>query len=120
LENPVNANELAKRCKENLGCKAVRYFNSGEQISRVAVCSGSGGSLLNDAISKNCQAFITGDIKHDVFIDAYNKGFTLIDAGHFYTENIFFDDLKDKLLEKISDLQIVVAGSSKDFFSYEI
>lgn len=119
LENSVTANELAKRCKKNLGCKAVRYFNSGEDISRVAVCSGSGGSFLHNAIAKKCQALITGDVKHDVFIDAYNNGFTLIDAGHFYTENIFFDDLKDKLLEKIPNLQIAAAGSSKDFFSYE-
>lgn len=118
-EENVFADHFAKKCKGALGCKAVRYFNSGEQIKRVAVCSGSGGSFVPVAIAKGCQLMITGDVKHDVFIDAYNKGFSLIDAGHFYTEDIFFEDLKSRLLEKFPNLIIGKASSDKDFFSYE-
>lgn len=29
---------------------------------------------------------LTGDVKHDVFIDGENMGVSVIDAGHFYTE----------------------------------
>lgn len=108
------AKSLAERAKKALGCRVVRY-NDGEKIvKRVAVCSGSGGSFMKNAVSKTCDAYITGDVKHDIFIDAHNAGLSVIDAGHFYTENIFFDFLITKLKEKFSDIQISKAESNVD------
>lgn len=81
------AKGLAEHCKKALDLECVRYSsNSKDEIHRVAVCSGSGGSMLNEAAKKGCEALITGDIKHNVWIDAQSLGIALIDAGHYGTE----------------------------------
>ena len=98
-EMPFECSEehLAGVCKRALGCRAVRYTKTGKSIIRVGLCSGSGADLIFEAVEKGCQALITGDVKHNFFIDADNLGFCLIDAGHFYTENIFHDFIKEKI-----------------------
>ena len=116
----TSAKELAKRAKEALGCVSVRYVNTDKAVERVAVCSGSGGSFLLNAISLKCDAYITGDVKHDVFIDAFNNDIALIDAGHFYTENIFCEYVKEYLQKKFADVEFAVAKSNRDVTDYEI
>ena len=56
--------------------------------------------------------------KHDQFIDAHNCGLTLIDGGHFYTENIVLDFLKAQLENSVSDVSFEIAESNKDIVSY--
>ncbi len=112
--------EIAKKVKSALGNTVVRYVDTKKAIKRIAVCSGSGGSLLGFAMSKNADAFITGDVKHDVFIDAYNNDVCLVDAGHYYTENIFFDLIGAKLGEAFAEIEIAVAESNADVLAYEI
>ena len=88
LKEIVSAEQLAKICKEIFGCEYVRLTKYGSKnISRIAFCSGSGGSMLGLALEKNCDALITGDVKHDVWIEANNRNITLLDCGHFHTEN---------------------------------
>ena len=78
------------------------------------MCSGSGGSFLADAAEKGCQVLLTGDVKHDVFIDGENMGVSVIDAGHFYTENIFCEFIANELKNKFSDLRVEIAVSNRD------
>ena len=111
---------LAERIKSGLGNKVVRYNDEGKEIKRIAVCAGSGGSFLGEVCAKDCGGFITGDVKHDVFIDAHNTGITVFDAGHFHTENIFCEYMKKALSEKFPSLTVETAESGKDILSYEI
>ena len=120
LSIETHAKALAEYCKIIFDCTAVRYTETDRPIKRVAVCSGSGGSTLPLAIKAGCDALITGDIKHDVWIDAVNNDFCLIDAGHFHTENILCNYLCGILSRKFHDTQIFVAQSSKDPCSYII
>ena len=72
---------------------------------------------MKEALSKGCDAYITGDVKHDVFIDAHNAGLCVIDAGHFHTENIFCTYMRDKLSETFADVVFEVADSNCDILS---
>lgn len=114
--------ELAKRVKTALGNTVVRYnnFEDGKVIKRITVCSGSGGSYLNEALSKKADCLITGDVKHDVFIDAHNAGICVIDGGHYHTENIFCEYMLGVLSEKFKDVEFKIAASNADILSYEI
>ncbi|WP_295211080.1 Nif3-like dinuclear metal center hexameric protein [Ruminococcus sp.] len=109
-----NVRELAQRAKDVLGCKVVRFNDHQREVTRAAVCSGSGGSFLSDAAAKGCQVLITGDVKHDVFIDGENMGVSIIDAGHFYTENIFCDFITELLRKNFSGLRVETAASNRD------
>lgn len=114
LSSPSDIPSVAKSVKKALECRVVRYNDTGKKVSRIGICSGSGASYYLDALEKNCDLLITGDIKHHEFIEAQNAGLALIDAGHFYTENIFQETVKAFLLSKIPDLEIVFSQRNVD------
>ena len=127
LEKEMTAKELAKHIQSCLGNVVVRYNDlsmtqsyADKKISRAAVCSGSGGSFWRDALAKGCDALITGDVKHDIFIDANNSGLCVFDAGHFHTENIFCEYMKSELHEQFRDVEFLVAKNNKDIVSYKV
>ncbi len=74
-----------------------RFCSGNRKIKRVAVCGGSGGDFLGDVIRAGADAYVTADIKHHVFLDAAHQGITLIDGGHFATEDTVIAPLKNLL-----------------------
>ncbi len=118
LDEEISPKKLAEVCKEIFGCEYVRTSKCGKMIKRIAFCSGSGGSMLKLAMEKGCDALITGDVKHDVWIDANNYGISLLDCGHFHTENIVLWELRRALEEKFPQLDIEIAESSVDPCEY--
>ncbi len=75
--------KLAKHVASTLKT-AVRYADGGKPIKKVAICTGGGASLLHEI--GDADVFITGEAKHNDFIDAAAMGVTLITAGHYETE----------------------------------
>ena len=119
LDFVADAEGLARNCKKAFGCHVVRYYDSRKNIKTVGVCSGAGGSEDNvaHAAKMGCDALITGDVKHSGFIEAANRGITVIDAGHFHTENIICGQLAAMLDERF-DAAVYVADSSTDIVQY--
>lgn len=79
---------LAEHCKNRLDLESVKYSRIDGEIHRVAVCCGSGISdkVMQLAREKGCDAIISGDIKHNFWVEAVNSGLILVDAGHYGTE----------------------------------
>lgn len=89
-------------------------------INKVAVCGGSGASLLHKAAFAGADVLVTGDIKYHEAQDALANGLTMIDAGHFATEKPVLAALAD-YLEPISCegnwmVEIIQDRVSKDVF----
>lgn len=82
----INLQDLAILVKERLNCSQVKLWTANcelyKNISRIAVCGGSGSSLISVA-QNYADVFITGDISYHSFLESK---IPLIDAGHFYTE----------------------------------
>ena len=114
LERGMAPPEFAYYVKRMLDLSAVRYCDGGRVVERVAVCGGSGGSLLDAAVEKGCQALVTGDVKHDVMLDAVHRGITLIDAGHFGTENLVVPYLAGLARSACGDVPVAIARSGVD------
>lgn len=74
--------------------------------------------MLGLAREKGCDALITGDVKHDVWVDANNYDIALLDCGHFHTENIVLEELRRVLEEKFPLLDVEIAESSTDPCEY--
>ena len=119
LEKVVDCDELAEILKDIFNIERVKMSMYGEYIlSKIAICSGSGGSLWKLAKAKGCDALITGDVKHDVWIDANNSKFTIIDCGHFHTENLVLWELRRVLEEKFPMVDVEISESSVDPCEY--
>lgn len=112
LTSPLYPDGLALYIKERLG-GAVKYVGAERQIKRVLLCSGSGGSYLGEVLIQGCDALITADVKHNQFLDAQRLGVSLFDAGHFDTEDIVTEPLKQMLEHKFSSITFISEHTSK-------
>lgn len=112
LSSPLYPDDLAVYIKEKLG-GAVKYVGLEKQIKRVLLCSGSGGSYVTEVKKHNCDALITSDVKHNQFLDAERLGVSLFDAGHFNTEDVVTEPLKQMLEDKFSLIKFITVHTSK-------
>lgn len=106
--------DFARAVKEKLGCDGLRYCDTGRPVSKVAVGGGACAGFLSLAASLGCDAFVTSDCKYNQFQDARELGVSLIDAGHFWTENVVCDDLARQLQARFAELEIRTSGNHTD------
>lgn len=78
---------FAEYVKDALDAGGVRYTDGGRTIGRVAVGGGACGKMMDAAVAKGADAFVIGDCSYDLMQRAQSIGLTLVDAGHFPTEN---------------------------------
>ncbi len=99
LKTKFSTQEFLTHVCTSLKTPTVRYTKGkSTKIKTVAVCGGSGSELVEDAIAKGADAFVTADIKYHPFQDAENR-ILFIDAGHYETEILILDVVKTKLEE---------------------
>lgn len=109
------AKALAEHCKKSLDLESVKYCEGEVQaITRIGVCSGSGGDLLQKAKVLGCQALVTGDVKHSVWVEAHNCGMALIDAGHYGTEKCASHRIAALLSRAFPEIPVFAAESEKE------
>ncbi len=86
IDGDLSLQQVAALVKERLACPHTKLWTAGmaldSPVRRIAICGGSGGSLVASIASK-ADVFISGDITYHTFLDSH---IPLIDAGHFYTE----------------------------------
>ena len=98
LPQPLTASEAVELVKSRFGLKAMRASRPVEgMISRVAMCGGSGGSLIGAAKASGAQLYISGDISYHNFFTT--EGFMLMDIGHYESE-IEIVDILFSLIKK--------------------
>ncbi len=97
-----SADEFAEHLKKSLG-GSVSYTDSGKPITKVAFCSGGGGDFVALAKKNGADALLTGEAKHHEFLLSEDIGISLFAAGHFETENIVCEKLKEILNEIFSN-----------------
>lgn len=111
---------LAEYCKEKLDLGGVRYSRAERPIKRIAVCCGSGvdGGVMRLACERGCDAILSGDIKHNFWIEAENCGMTLVDAGHFGTEKAAAHKLAKLVTAEFSSVPVFSAECESDPCGY--
>lgn len=110
LEKAVSLKQCCEDVKRAFHLESVRVFgNPDRTVERIAICPGSGKSVIGEALKKQADVLITGDIGHHEGIDAAAQGMAVIDAGHYGLEHIFVEDMKDYLGKKLEGVQIITA-----------
>jgi dinuclear metal center YbgI/SA1388 family protein len=118
LENPLEPIAFLKGLKSSMGLQVIRHTAvSGEKVSRVAVCGGSGSFLLSNAIHAGAQAFITADFKYHEFFDADGK-IMIADIGHYESEVFTKELLKEVLMKKFANFAINFSNTVTNPISY--
>ena len=104
--------------KDVLGCDGLRYADGGKPVRKVCVGGGACGSELMDAYRAGCDTFVTSDVKYNQFWDAKDLGMTIIDAGHFHTENPVVKVLAEKIAAAFPEVRVILSKTHRDCMKF--
>lgn len=113
LPEAVRLKEFAVDIKKRLNLDSVKIVGRPDLlISRAAVCTGSGSSLVNVFLRSGAQVYISGDLRfHDAReVEAADLG--MIDIGHFPSEYLMVETLVERLKQMISHNRLAVSVQS--------
>lgn len=105
---------FAVHVRDALHCPGLRYAAGARPIRRVAVGGGACGGELEAVAASGCDAFVTADLKYNQFADAAALGLTLIDAGHFETENPVCEYLAAQVRAAFPEVEVRVSQRHGD------
>jgi len=111
LEEKTHLLHFAEHLKTRLGLTSVRIAGQPDMpVKSVALCCGSGSSLLKTFLLSDAEVFVSGDLRYHDARDAEAAGKGLIDIGHFASEHVILDVLAGRLQEetKIRGLDVAV------------
>jgi dinuclear metal center YbgI/SA1388 family protein len=115
LSSEQNLENFCKKIKSILNIPYLRIVRANkENIRTIALCTGSGGSLIKQCINKNVDLFITGDIDHHEALEAKEMGLNIIDIEHFYTEKYFVPAIREQLIKAQVPEDILFASERMD------
>ena len=87
LPERLSVGQVAANLASQLKPGSLRLVGvKGRKIKSVAVCAGSGASLLDAAVESGAQLYITGDMKYHDARRAEDTGIHVLDVGHFAPE----------------------------------
>jgi dinuclear metal center YbgI/SA1388 family protein len=118
LPRPVSVPDFLCAVQEALGAGGLRCTDGAKPISRVAVGGGACGEFLWAAAAAGCDAFVTADVKYNQFLDAAALRLTLVDAGHFPTEDVVCPVLARHLSERFPELAVRKSASHREVVQY--
>ena len=123
LPEATSAGEFALLVKQKLGACGLRLVGEpGRRVKKVALCGGSGASLLHDAARKGADLLVTGDVKYHEAREAEALGIAVLDAGHFATELPMIEGLalalRRALAAKRFETEVVAYQGEREPFSF--
>jgi len=99
LPKPMESMEFLQQLKAKMEVNCIKYTALVHKIiEKVAVAGGSGGFLLQDAISQGAEVFVSSDYKYHEFFDANNE-IIIADIGHYESEQFTISLLRELINE---------------------
>ncbi|RGB43933.1 GTP cyclohydrolase 1 type 2/Nif3 [Rhizophagus diaphanus] len=123
LDQPAPLSTIIERVKQHLKLRYVRVattnkHSSGELISMIGICAGSGSSVLLPATA---DLYFTGEMSHHDILAALDKNTSVILCEHSNTERGYLSEvLKPKLEQLLKEegkeekIDVVVSKVDKD------
>ena len=105
FEKPISITTLIQRCKKLCG-DSVKVFKSGpEMVSRFGIVTGGGAYILNEAVDKGLDAYLTGEPAEITQAWAKEAGIHFIYLGHYNSEKFGVLALGEFLQKKFPKLE---------------
>lgn len=111
---------LSLRAIKDLLCERVsdcrpRGVDGGQPIKSVAIACGSGGSLLQAALSTaGCDLFLTGEATFHTCLEAQAAGISLLMIGHFASERFAMVQMASDMQQAYGQLRIWASSRERD------
>ena len=118
LTEPMSEIDFLNLVSDVFDAEGIRYSQLVKRVvKKVALCGGSGASLLNDAINSKADAFVTSDIRYHTFFEAEHR-ILLVDCGHFETEKFSVEILYDLIIKKFPNFAVRFSKTNTNPVNY--
>ena len=104
LPKAMSAAELADHISKALGDVVRVMGDPAAMVEKVGMCSGAGSDEWTAAAAMGAQAFLTGEVKHHIALEAADAGMVMLEAGHHATEAPGIFALADTLQIRLNDV----------------
>ena len=105
LPEPLRAGDYAVSLRKSLSCTVRLMGPENKAVRKVGLCSGGGSDAWQEAVQAGCDAFVTGEMKHHLALDAADAGLVVLECGHFATEEPGIRALAETLQIEINQLK---------------
>ena len=120
LAEAMPSEEFMRKVMERFAVKALRHGDIvREQVRRIAVCTGSGGSLIAEARASGADLYLTADLRYNDFM-RHENAIILADMGHFESEYCAIQILFDVLSKKIPIFAVRKSVCSRNPVNYMV
>jgi dinuclear metal center YbgI/SA1388 family protein len=117
-EKNIPAKEFLQNLKNVFKCEVIKHTKLVKKnITKVALCGGSGSFLLADAKRAGADIFISADFKYHEFFDAEND-LIIADIGHYESEQYTIDHIHGILKQKFPNFALLKSGVSTNPVKY--
>lgn len=117
LSTAITIKDVVEKIKTHIGIPHVRLAlaknkTTEDKIKTVALCAGSGSSVLNGVWS---DLYLTGEMLHHDILDATQKGIHIVLCNHSDSERGFLTEFKTTLQDMLqNNVQVFVSKCDRD------
>ncbi|MBR5465458.1 MAG: Nif3-like dinuclear metal center hexameric protein [Alistipes sp.] len=118
LVTPMPTEQYLRQVAKVLGCSCIRHSRiASPEVRRVAICTGSGGSMIALAQRAGADLYLTADLKYNDFM-LPEGGLTVADVGHFESEYCVIEILFDILSKKLCTFAVLRSNATRNPINY--
>jgi len=118
LPQPLQAQEFVELVKERFGVKCAHCNELLQRpIRKVAICGGAGDFMLDEAIAKGADAFITGEMHYHQYF-GHEQQIQICVIGHYESEQFTAEIFQDIIHQACPGLRTEIAATNTNPIIY--
>lgn len=118
LNESIQLEDLISKIKKSLNINNLRVVKGKDKVNKIAIINGSGQDFISKAVALGADCIITGDTTYHFASDYKEMEISILDVGHFASEQITFFNVMENLKEKFKDVEFITSTVEEDPFSF--
>lgn len=114
---PTSREEIFDRIRAGLGIERLLVAGPTDgSVARAAACPGACGDLLDDALRRGAELYLTGELRHHDVLRAARLGMTVVCALHSNSERAVLGRLRERMAALLPGLRLGISQADRDPF----
>lgn len=118
LNESIQLEDLISKIKKSLNINNLRVVKGKDKVNKIAIINGSGQDFIGKAVALGADCIITGDTTYHFASDYKEMEISILDVGHFASEQITFFNVMENLKETFKDVEFITSTVEEDPFSF--
>ena len=118
LNESIQLEDVISKIKKSLNINNLRVVKGKDKVNKIAIINGSGQDFIGKAVALGADCIITGDTTYHFASDYKEMEISILDVGHFASEQITFFNVMENLKEKFKDVEFITSTVEEDPFSF--